>query len=425
MLSAPPAKTGRLLNLIKSYQQLSSQVLNLILGGFFIKLVNASFFLLFNLYLAAQGYPDFQIANLVSFRFLGMLGVTLPLGFYIKSRQLIPLFYVAGLVVPISTLLTLYGVAYGMPLLAYGSLLISGAALSSFDIATLPYILRNESLENHSAAIALNFSTFSLSIFITGLLNFVLPLAFKDCFTEGTLIGLFAASGLLSLIFISRIPLNEQIPEQATKRFDLKQYDWGLILKALLPKVLLATGAGLTVQFINLFFYQVFDVQFDEFSLMGTGMAILVVLAVLLIPSIKDRFGYSRAVLSTQFSAAGILVILATTQYYSFLDVALYIAITCFIVRQPLMNMANPVTSELTMYYVGQRNQELVSALNASIWAGSRFFSAQLFRLMRSYEFEFATIFLITAALYALATTWYLFLIKDYHKRAAAGLTGG
>lgn len=400
-------------------------MINLIIGGLFIKLINASFFLLFNLFLAKEGYPDYQIANFVSFRFLGMLAIALPLGFYIKSRQLIPLFYLAGLAVPLSTLFVLLGVACELPTLIYSSLLVGGAALSSFDIATLPFILRNETAKNHASAIALNFSTFSISIFITGLLNFLLPWVSEGLFTEGVLIGLFAGTGFLSLIFISRIDTDESVPEQHSKRLDLQQYDWGLIIRALVPKILLATGAGLTIQFINLFFYQVFGVEFSEFSLMGTFMAILVVMGVLLIPSVKERFGYSRSILSTQFAAAAVLVVLATTQYYSFLDVALYIAIVCFVIRQPLMNMANPVTSELTMYYVGQRNQELVSALNASIWAGSRFFSAQIFRLMRSQDFEFATIFLTTAALYTLATTWYLFLIRDYQRRAQAGLVSG
>jgi predicted MFS family arabinose efflux permease len=397
-------------------------VLNLIAGGFFIKLVNASFFLLFNLFLAKEGYADPAIANMVSFRFLGMLAIALPMGFLIKSRPLKPLFYLAGITVPLSTLVVVAGVYQGWDVTVYGSLLVGGMGLSSFDIAMLPFILRNEAVENHSSAIALNFSTFSLSIFIAGSLNFLLPLLDEGLFTEGTLVALFALSGLASLFFIDRVQQQpEAVPPKTHNRLNLRQYDWGLITKALVPKILLATGAGLTIQFINLFFYQVFGINFHEFSLMAMLMAILVVMGVLLIPGIKRKLGYSRSISFTQFSAALALCFLATTQYFSFLDVALYIAIACFIVRQPLMNMANPITSELTMYYVGSRNQELVSALNASIWAGSRFFSSQIFGWMRSYDLKFATIFFTTAVLYALATSWYLLLIRDYNARKQSG----
>ena len=406
------------LRAFRSYQQLRGLVLNLIVGGFFIKLINASFFLLFNLFLAKQGYSDTAIANLVSFRFLGMLAVAVPLGFMLKSRSLKPLFYTAGIVVPLSTLLVVLGVYQGWSYLVFSGLFLGGAALSAFDIAMLPFILRNEAPGNHASAIALNFSTFSLSIFLTGLINFLLPHFVGTFFTEGTLMALFAFMGLTSLLFIHRIHgQTEVIPQKNHSRLNLQQYDWGRIANALIPKVLLATGAGLTIQFINLFFYQVFGIDFNQFSLMATLMAILVVVGVLLIPSIKQKLGYSRSIGFTQFSAALVLVLLATTQYFSFLDVAVFIAMACFVIRQPLMNMANPITSELTMHYVGPRNQELVSALNASIWAGSRFFSAQIFRWMRSQAFEFATIFLTTALLYALATSWYLLLVRDYHKR--------
>lgn len=408
--------------LFRAYRKLNPDVLNLIFGGLFIKLINATFFLILNIYLSKQGYADHKIADFISFRFLGMLLIALPLGFFIKSRRLIPWFYLSAIVVPLSAFFVLIGVEWEMQGLIYSSLLIGGLALSGFNIAALPFILRNEKMEYHSEAIALNFSMFSLSIFITGLLNFLLPLVNPDYFTEKVLIGLFGLIGFISIYFIQRINKQELVPPKEHKRLDLGQYDWGLITKALLPKVILATGAGLTIQFINLFFYHVFGVDFNQFSLLGTIMAILVVLAVLVIPFIKKRFGYNTAILLTQSSAVFALVILATTQYYSYLDVALYIAIAMFIVRQPLMNMANPITSELTMYYVGKRNQELVSAINASIWAGSRFFSSQIFRVMRGNDFDFATIFLTTAVLYAIGTAWYFFLIKDYRKRSRQGL---
>lgn len=407
--------------LFKDYKNLNPDVLNLIFGGFFIKLVNATFFLILNIYLAKQGYADHQVANFVSYRFLGMLIIALPLGFYIKSRRLIPWFYFSSFMVPFSALMVLVGVELEITWLIYASLLTGGTALSGFNIASLPFILRNEQVSYHSEALALNFSMFSLSIFLTGIFNFLLPLINPDFFTEKVLIGLFGIVGIVSLLFIRRISTDEVIPSTVRKRLDLRQYDWGLITRALIPKVLLATGAGLTIQFINLFFYHVFGIDFNEFSLMGTFMAILVVLAVLVVPMIKKRFGYNSAILLTQSSAVLALIVLATTQYYSYLDVALYIAILCFIIRQPLMNMANPITSELTMYYVGKNNQELVSAINASIWAGSRFFSSQIFRWMRGQDYEFATIFLLTALLYGIATIWYFFLIKDFRRRQAAG----
>jgi hypothetical protein len=36
--------------------------------------------------------------------------------------------------------------------------------------------------------------------------------------------------------------------------------------------------------------------------------------------------------------------------------------------HQPLMNMADPMTSEIAMNYVGKPNQEMTNTLSAAIW---------------------------------------------------------
>jgi hypothetical protein len=72
------------------------------------------------------------------------------------------------------------------------------------------------------------------------------------------------------------------------------------------------------------------------------------------------------------FGYAGIAVIslalLACTEFYASFEYSIYFAIFFFLIRQPLMNMAAPVSSELVMQYVGPKNQEIISALTASIW---------------------------------------------------------
>ena len=81
------------------------------------------------------------------------------------------------------------------------------------------------------------------------------------------------------------------------------------------------------------------------------------------------------------------------------------------------MNMAGPMTSELTLKYVGDRNQELMSALSSSVWSGSWFISAKIFQILRAHEVPYYQIFLITAALYTWGVTAYYFLVKDYRRR--------
>jgi MFS family permease len=183
--------------------------------------------------------------------------------------------------------------------------------------------------------------------------------------------------------------------------------------------VVIAVGAGLTIQFMNLFFFNVFGVDYDVFSLMGAVTSALASIAVLFVPKLKARFGYRGAITATQSGAVLALIGLATTAYYAGAVWALVLAVVLYALRQPLMNMANPMTSELAMYYVGERNREMTSAMTGAVWSGSWFFSAIIFSRLRAADVGYAPIFYITAALYALGVVGFYQLINRYERREA------
>ena len=206
------------------------------------------------------------------------------------------------------------------------------------------------------------------------------------------------------------------------KQKKLHKADWFLIIKGLIPTLIIATGAGLTIPFISLFFDKVHHFGKGDFSFVSAIAAVLVVWGALKVPSIKRNIGYKIAIPTTQSLAVISLVALATTQLYSQYSIALYIAIVCYLLRQPLMNMAGPMTSELVMNYVGKKNQEITSALTAAIWSGSWVISGYFVKIMFSQKYEFVNIFLITSAMYAFGVLMYYFLILDYGKRQKQGL---
>ena len=186
---------------------------------------------------------------------------------------------------------------------------------------------------------------------------------------------------------------------------------------ALIPTLFLAVGAGFTIPFISLFFESVHRLTTAQFAFWNFIASILVAAGAMSVPTIKREIGYQLAIPATQAFAIIALVLMATTQFYNHLSISLGIAIGCFLLRQPLMNLAGPMTTEVVMGYVGKRNQEMVSALTASIWSGSWFFSSKLFGVMRNQNIDYANIFLITAVLYTVAVIWYYFLVKEYQKK--------
>jgi hypothetical protein len=96
---------------------------------------------------------------------------------------------------------------------------------------------------------------------------------------------------------------------------------------------------------------------------------------------------------------------------------AVYIAVAAYVIRQPLMNMAGPMTSDIVMDYVGERNQEMMSALTSAVWSGSWFISSVIFQVLRQIGLQYVYVFLITAALYFFGVFLYYLLILDYEKK--------
>ena len=288
----------------------------------------------------------------------------------------------------------------------------------------MPYLLRNAKKETQTEAIALSYSTYSFAGIISGLLIYALNTLNPIFFDEKFILEIIAISGFGSAYFVYKAKMVDHVQkEEKTKhRYSLKEYDWNLIFKSLFPTLIIAVGAGLTIPFISIFFYNVHHLDTNHFSIISSAAAVLVAMAAILVPKVKREIGYKIAIPATQSFAVLALVLLATTQFYSHMHIAVYIAVGCFMLRQPLMNMAGPMTSEIVMNYVGHKNREMVSALTAAIWSGSWFVSSIIFKVLRERDVPYVEVFFITAFLYGIGVVMYYFLILDYNKREKLGM---
>lgn len=404
---------------LKPYFTIERNVLNMIVAEFFIQLVNAAFMMVLNIYLAKKGYTDPQIADFISWRFLTVMLIAFPLGLFIKGRRLIPFYYIAAIGVSLCSVTILLAIEHNYQQLIYYALALWGLSYGFMQVLALPFILRNTKAENQTPAISLSYSTYSIAMIVAGVMVYGLSKIDNLYFNEFRCLMALSLLSCMSLFFVIRMGKKEVIPAFEGKRRDLGNFDWKVIAMAMTPSFILAVGAGLTIPFINLFFFKVFRMDSDTFSAINAFSSVTVALAALLVPHIKTRYGYKIAITRTQTIAVLSLALLACTEFYRDQPLAYYAAIFFFLLRQPLMNMAAPATSELVMNYVGPKNQEIISALTASIWSGSWFVSAIIFRVLRDHGLAYANVFLITAALYAVGVLWYYFLIRAYERKPA------
>lgn len=410
----------------QSYRNVPRTIWYLVGTEFLLYLINAGFILILNILLRKEGYSDEQIANYTSYRFLGVLLLAFPFGVFIKGKRLKPYFFLAGLVVPLASVDILYAIHHHQT----GGLVVGftlwGIGLMLLQVCVVPFIMRTAAEDVVSESLAMSFGTWSFAMIVAGLL--IAGLSQVEVLTgvrigEQWILGFLTALSAMGLLLVWR--MTEGPPRSPSPSFLAnfqsfhRDYDWGKIGKAIAPIWIISIGAGLTIPFINLFFFNVFGVDSDRFSLYGSLSALLVLVGAFFVPTLRRNLGYKVSIIGTQVLAIGFLVVLALTEVFQSVPGILWLAVTCFILRQPLMNMANPLTSEMTMKYVGEKNQELISALTSSIWSAAWFVSAKIFQTLRGAELDYYNIFFITAALYALGVLWYYFLIREFEAMGA------
>ncbi|HEV7232335.1 MAG TPA: MFS transporter [Bacteroidia bacterium] len=413
---------SRFLDNFRDYSKLSRSILFLISAEFCLQLVNSSFLSNLPLYMRVEGYTDGQVADATKFRYLGVLATAVFVGLFIRQRKLMHLFYIACCCVPVFALGILYTVELHAIPVNHLMQLLWGASFTCMQIPVLPFILRNSPTEDHTSAIALSYSTWSIATIFCSIVISSLNTFNPVLFNEKSLLYGITLLSFMGLFCLSQVKIREQIPEAKPVFKGSVKADWNIIIRALVPTLIIAVGAGFTIPFISLFFANVHGMSTAHINAVNVLASFLVALGALMVPNIKKAIGYKIAIPTTQSFAIIALVLMATTQFYSQLNISVYIAIGCYLLRQPLMNMAGPMTSDVVMNYVGKRNQEIVSALTAAIWSGSWFFSGLFFGILRNQGVIYVNIFLITAVLYSIGVVWYYLLVRDFEKRQKAGL---
>ncbi len=404
---------------LNKYLSIPRIIIYLMMADVFLQLINSAFTMLLNYQMLDHGFKDFEIASMIGNRYLTVLLCSVPLALIAKGKRLKPFMMAGAISSPIVALLLIFGIHTHNTELIRILMSLWGISFSLLQILVMPYILLNGSKEHETESIALFFSAGNLTTIFVGVLGFCLPLI-SSFFSTEVLLIFYSALGLCGIYFIKELPEQENLGTKIPLTSVHSDYDWGLIAQATIPTFIIALGAGFTIPVINLFFHDVHGMQAPAFSLMNSVTFTLVAISALAIPEIKRRFGYQVAITLMQSLAVVFLFLMATTEWYNHTAIGLWMAIITFTLRQPLMNMAGPMTSELTLNYVGERNREMISAIGASIWSGCWFVSAKIFSVLREAGMAYSNIIFITVALYIIGVAWYYGLIKSHEKKMAA-----
>lgn len=405
-----------MIDIRKDYLALNRTVLYSIAAEFFIQLISTTLLHILPLYMHSNGYSDADIAGYISFRFLGLLIITVPLGFYIKGRRLKGFLIATGIMVPLAMIASVEAVSEHIGWLLIAGQSVHGVFYAFTSTVMLPFIVRNEKAGSYIEAIALHFVVWSLGSLISGWMVGFLNILSPRVFSIKNILLLISVTGFANLYYLSKIK-EEHVPKEKSRFAALhKDFDWKVIGYALVPAILIAIGAGLAIPYLGLFFANVHDMTTSTFALIMSFASVLVVMATLYIPTLKRRMGFRSAITKIQFLGIMALVVLASTEYFNMYQFAVIVAVAAYFFRNPLMNMVGPLTSELSMNFVGEKNQDIMSALMSAISSGGYFVSAIIFKSLRQINTSYAVIFYITAGLYMAAVFFYYHMAGRYLK---------
>lgn len=342
------------------FQQLSGNVKVFLLGNAIQGMGLSIYALLFNLYLKELGFGESSIGNMISTTSLGISLMAIPAALIIEK------FHVKHLVV---TGLLCSSLFYFMQVLFVdeGSLFAFGLMASMFqalfNISVSPFYLRNSTPEVRVHLFTLNSGLnmgahmvgYLVGGFLPELVELILPaLSRIEVFRLSIMmaIGLVLASNLMFLK-IQRVP----IPKVKKRLFDgLREKDWNVLAKLIMPKLCFAFGGGLIVPFMNLYLKEKFKLSTEMIGVSYALLQFFIFAGIFITPSLIKKTTQLRFIILTSLLSIPFMVAMGLTGNVT-------LVLSCFFMRGMLMNMSSPITSMFEMEHVREKECVFASAV--------------------------------------------------------------
>jgi hypothetical protein len=189
--------------------------------------------------------------------------------------------------------------------------------------------------------------------------------------------------------------------------------DRGRFIRLLLPGLLIATGAGQVIPFLNLFVQQKFGLDLTSLNAVFAFTSLGTTLAILAQPRLARRFGQITSVVIVQAASIPFLVVLGFSP-------VLWTVILAMAVRNALMNAGNPIFNAFAMEQVTPAERATLSAAMSVLWQVGWVIGGIWYAVLQAtlgFDAGYAVNFVTIISLYTIATVlyWIWFRPVDRH----------
>jgi len=302
-----------------------------------------------------------------------------------------------------------------LPLLV-GSAVLSGMAFAFYRVAGGPFYMRNSTARERTHLFSLSFGVMILAgmagSLLAGKTAALLTARTGDLILAYrlTLVGGIGLS-LLALIPFAFIQAAAPSAEENRVIFTRERFrSRGLFyFQITLVNLLIGTGAGLVIPFLNLYFSDRFQQPADTIGYYFFLVNLSMLIGSLAGPVLAKRHGMVRTVVVTQLASIPFMLVLS----YGFI---LWLAVAAFVIRGGLMNLGSPIVTNLAMELSDRSEQGLVNALLTVSWTGSWMVSTALGGQMIE-SFGYTVAMNITIILYVISSLVFYFFFRRTEKK--------
>jgi predicted MFS family arabinose efflux permease len=151
---------------------------------------------------------------------------------------------------------------------------------------------------------------------------------------------------------IKRVPL----PKINKKIFEgLREKEWNILAKLIIPKLCFAFGGGLIVPFMNLYLSEKFNLPTQMIGISYALLQFFIFMGIFFTPTIVRRTTQLRFIILTGLFSVPFMITMGLTGNIT-------LVLSCFFMRGMLMNMSGPITSMFEMERVGEAECVFASA---------------------------------------------------------------
>lgn len=400
------------------FQQLSSNVKFFLVGNAIQGMGLSIYGLLFNLYLKELGFGESSIGSLISTTSLGISLMAIPAALFIERFHVKHL-VITGMLLSSGFYLIQVLNTQESTLFAFGLLASMFQAL--FNISISPFYLRNSTQQVRVHLFTLNSSMNMMAHLIGYLIGGYLPEIFRHFSPDSSRVELYRYSliAALTIVFLSntmfmqikRVP----IPKIKRRVFEgLREKDWRILGKLILPKLCFAFGGGLVVPFINLYLKEKFDFSNGMIGISYAFLQFCIFMGIFMTPIFMKKTSQLKFILTTSLLAIPFMIGMGLTGNIG-------LVLSCFFMRGMLMNMSSPITSVFEMEHVREKECVFASAIIMFfyhlVYTTSTRLGGQLIE-----DFSFGPTFYLAGAFYALAIFLYYKFFKHEDKKVVVSL---